>query len=109
MRPAEIPERLYVRGEPWRVVWRSRADRTWRDEHAWGITYHDEREIHLADELRHCPSKLQETWLHELLHACFPPSGRARRGVSHRHEEALIDEVSPYLALALNQTGWSKP
>ena len=110
MTARDIPSDIVIRGQRWRVLWRNPEDSTWRTEGLWGATFHDTQEIHLCTSLRYMPAKLQEIWVHELLHASLPhrvKHGRPR-GVDNNIEEKLINTIAPALALALNQTGWRR-
>lgn len=108
-----IPSEVYIRGQKWKIIWRDHEDDDWRAEEAWGITYHDRREIHLDHVLKHMPGKLREVWLHELIHACLPTTLREGRprGLTHGQsglEEKTVKILAPVLALVLNQIGWPK-
>jgi hypothetical protein len=99
-----MPTSLFVKGRRWHVVWRSHEDPAWQIEKAWGMCFHEDREIHLDETLMHLPEQLRAIWIHELLHACIPPDGKNRpRWLSDKREEELITLVARDLATALAQ------
>jgi len=107
----DVPTTLCIRGRTWRIVWRDHdEDHEWRKKKAWGMCYHDDREIHLDSSLQHIPDKLASTFIHEVMHAACPASGSLRRKMrlSERAEEQFIKAVAPFLALVLNQIGWTR-
>lgn len=109
MRPADVPSQIFIRGRLWRVIWRQAGDAQWREQDVDGLTIFEYHEIHLDERLRYDAMRLQEVWIHELLHACFPQDAGRPKGISDAVEERFIGAVALELARALNQTGWSKP
>lgn len=85
-----------VNGERWRVL-RKRLAHRGLD----GLCHlPPRREIHLARGLS--PRDLEDTFLHELIHACLSSRWNART------EERLVTKLTPRLLAALKDAGWIK-
>jgi hypothetical protein len=88
-----LPRTVQVNGERWRVLLKPLARRGLD-----GLCRPDVREIHIDESLT--AEERDETFLHELMHACV------REPVSLRVEERLVNRMAPRLLAALESAGW---
>lgn len=72
-----------------------------------GCTYQDECRIYLARGLS--DQVLEDTLLHELLHAALHVSGAALVINSHSKEEAIVRDLTPVLHRLLKDLGYRFP
>jgi hypothetical protein len=89
-----IPTTLEINGERWTVRIRSL-----RKLGLLGLCTHKKRLIEIDSEIP--PLEQQETFLHELLHACLTEHWR------EDVEESMISRLSPRLITVLRSMGWA--
>lgn len=87
-----IPKLLYINDKIWRV-----RRKPLRFQH--GKCNHRKREITLDSESP--ASEQRETFLHELMHACWGETWSAAR------EERMVRKLSPRLFEVLKDIGWA--
>ncbi len=74
----------------------------WNVEPIYGCTYYPSKEIVIACNLK--GKDLEDTYLHELLHACFH---EADIKLQHKQEEQIISALTPVLLEVLRQCRWT--
>lgn len=89
-----IPRSLTINGKRWRVVTKRLVHRG-----LYGQCVYRTREIQICSTLT--PDERQETFLHELMHACGGGDYAAKR------EETMVRRLSPRLLSALQGIGWA--
>lgn len=96
-----VPSQVRIRGEWWRVLWRSSRDDVWAAANAWGVTVPDRREIHLCDSMLApgMDAQRMDTWTHELMHAAL--RSMPGRGLGNALEERVVRWVAASVAPVL--------
>ena len=77
-----------------------------RNDGTCGMTLINERMIVYDPGLNQ--KELDETIVHEILHACFPTDLKKRNKLAkHEQEEKIVTYIAPILARALRQLRWT--
>lgn len=101
-RRLRVPKTLVIRGQTWRVQLHDPG--TLKDDdgnHAFGYCDTDARVIKL--ERSDDPETVEDTFIHELLHACFHTTSIVREST----EEKIVRAVTPPLMEAMKQLRWA--
>lgn len=72
-----------------------------------GVTYHDEGKIYLARE--QSETSLEDTLLHELLHAILQTSRGSQAIANAKLEETIVERITPFLHQLLKDLGFRFP
>jgi hypothetical protein len=102
-RPSWIPEKLYINGREWSVLWVAGTLKNEEGINCHGITDVNDRTISL-EESPEC-DRLRETWIHELLHAVLPSGVIASCSL----EERIVDGIAGPLSRAISDNGLTLP
>lgn len=88
----KIPDELKIRRSTWRIVIDDKIENT---HNAVGLCIYSTKRIVLSpDQSR---NELEDTFLHEILHACFPNGI-----VADRTEEKIVRRLAPVLLRVLH-------
>lgn len=94
----KIPKKVKIGSLTYNVVYsKPIADA----KNAYGITSHDDQEITLDPSMK--ADRLDEVFLHELLHACFHTSGLQRllEDDNHKFDEEQLVNIIGYALIAV--------
>ena len=100
---------MTIGGQKWGVYLVNPGHRRLQDEneHVFGITYPNECRIYLARGM--ADAALEDTLLHELLHAALGVSGAGQELGSEAKEERIVRDLTPVLHRLLKDLGFRFP
>lgn len=101
-KPVWIPDHFYINGREWTTVWMKAPLEVEGVGNCYGYTEANEKTISLEESEDN--DRLRETWIHELLHAVFPPGI-----LSYKKEEQIVSGMAGTLARALCDSKISLP